>query len=248
MSRTTAAPTAPWFEHLVDSVRALGEAAHEWQIADQQTRLLQANVQIERRVLHEGKITGQPGAGTRGWESRRTSREPHPDAVFALQKIYLDLGFTTRRRYEDAAMLYASGAAWAIARVQAGETPTRVTFALDAERLLVPGPCAVDGLGRYAEAGRIAAAYERLISLQIAGDHAEELAGRDYIADHEASEMFDAAQAAEGLADAAYAFGLLAERAVGYVLLEPRRKHGEELARVREAAGAETGQQPGGDQ
>ena len=39
----------------------------------------------------------------------------------------------------------------------------------------------MDGLGRYTVAGRIAAAYERLISLQIAGDHAEELAGQDYI-------------------------------------------------------------------
>jgi len=225
---------APWFEHLTDSVRALGEAAYEWQLADQTARLLESGVEIERRNLHEGKIT-VAGPHTSGWESNPRQRGPHEHAVLDLQKIYMEHRHITRRSYEHAAMCFASGAAWAIAQVQAGEKPGRVRFRLDEDRWPVPGRYEIDGLGNYVNARKIAAAYEQVLSMDVAGGHAEDLAGRDYVADHEAAEMFRAAEHAQGLPDAAYAYGRLAEGALAFVLLGPKDAHRKELAEQRAA-------------
>jgi hypothetical protein len=225
---------APWFEHLTDSVRALGEAAHEWQIADKNASLLEAGVDLERRNLHEGKIAVH-GPAARGWDSKPRKRGPHEHAVFDLQKIYMEHGFLTRRRYEHAALLFASGAAWAIAQVQAGDQPEQVLFPLDEDRDPIPGDYKIGGLGNYINAKKIAAVYELVLSMDVAGEHAEDLAGRDYVADHEAAEMFRESEHAQGLPDAAYAYGWLAEGALQFVLLEPKQEHRKQLAEQRAA-------------
>ncbi|NUP19850.1 MAG: hypothetical protein HOZ81_27980 [Streptomyces sp.] len=228
---------APWFEHLVDSVRALGEAAREWQLADQTARLLEAGVELERRNLHEGKILVHAPAA-RGWDSKPRKSGPHEHAVFDLQKIYMEHRFLTRRRYEHAAMLFASGAARAIVQVQAGEKPDRVLFPLDADRTPVVGGYKISDLGNYVNAKKIAAAYEQVLRMDQAAEYAEEIAGRE---DHEVSErdagdMFEAAAFAEGLPDAAYAYGRLAEGALSFVLLGPKQEHRQQLAEQRATA------------
>lgn len=225
---------APWFEHLTDSVSALREAAREWQLADQAARLLEANVELERRNLHEGEIS-VAGPETTGWHAKPHRRGPHEHAVFDLQKIYMEHRFLTRRNYEHAAMLFASGTAWAIAQVQAGEKPGAVHFPLDEDRRPVVGQYSIDGLGNYVDARRIAAAYEQVLSMDVSGEHAEDLAGQDYVTDHEAGEMFRAAEHAQGLPDAAYAYGRLAEDALQFVLLAPKAAHHKQLAEQRAA-------------
>lgn len=228
---------APWFEHLTDSVRGLGEAAREWQLADRAAVLAEAHMQLERRTLHEGKTTHQPGPDTQGWARRVRTRTPHADVFFTLQRIYMEHRFRTRREYRQAALLYVSGAAWAIARVRAGEQPDRVVFDLDGYETPAPVPHAykIEDLGNYVHARKVERAYQRLLSMEMAYEHAEEIAGRDdhEVTERDASDMWDAADAARGLEDAAYAYGLLAEEALGFVLLGPKDAHRKQLAAAR---------------
>lgn len=232
MTHNLAAQGAPWFEHLIDSVRALGESAREWQLADESARLLEAGVQMERRNLHEGKIVVQGPAG-RGWDSNPRRKGPHEHAVMDLQKIYMEHRFVTRRNYEHAALLFASGAARAIAQVQSGEQPERVRFHLDAHHTPVIGGYKIGDLDNYVDAQKIAAAYEQVLSMDEAGEYAEDLAGRDYVADHEASEMFRSSVYAQGLPAAAYAYGQLAEGALRFVLLGPKAAYRKQQAEER---------------
>lgn len=227
---------APWFEHLTDSVRALGEAAREWQLADQTARLLEAGVELERRTLHEGKILVH-GPAARGWDAQPRKTGPHEHAVFDLQKIYMEHRFLTRRRYEHAAMLFASGAARAIAQVQAGEQPERVTFALDADRTPVVGGYAIGDLGNYVNAKKISTAYAQVLRMDQAAEYAEEIAGREdhEVTERDANDMFEAGAFAEGLPEAAYAYGRLAEGALAFVLLGPKQEHRRQLAAARDA-------------
>jgi len=225
---------APWFEHLTDSVRALGEAAREWQLADRAAALAEEHVRLESRSLHEGKATHRPTSDAPG---RPYSVTPHANAVFELGRVYMDYRFRTQREYCHAALLFASGAAWAIAEVQAGGQPDRVVFDLEDGELpeALPHPYRVEGLGPYSEAGKVARAYDRLLSMEMAAEHAEDLAGRDYVADHEASDMFDALEEASGIEDAAYTYGLLAERALQFVLLGTKAAHRKQVAEQRAA-------------
>lgn len=246
MTHNMAPANAPWFEHLTDSVRALGEAAYEWQLADQTARLLEAGVDMGRRNLHEGKILVQGSAG-RGWDSNPRRFGPHEHAVMDLQKIYMDHRHVTRRNYEHAALLFASGAARAIAEVRAGEQPPRVPFTLDADRTPLIGGYQIGDLGNYAGRNALTAAYERVLRMDQAREDAEEIAGRD---DHEVSErdagdMFDGWAIAEGLPDAAYAYGRLAEGALRFVLLGPKDAHHKQLAQARAAQQATDSGEPG---
>jgi hypothetical protein len=145
--------------------------------------------------------------------------------VFALADIYRDHQFAVHRLYERAALLYASGCAWAIRTVQQGGNPNGVAFGLGTDNQLLPGRYDIQGLERYARGRQVAAAYEHLTRCMGAGDEAADLGSQDYLADHEAGQLHDALDVAEGIADAAYAYGLLAEGAVRYVLIEPRRQY-----------------------
>lgn len=237
---------APWFEHLTDSVRALGEAAREWQLADQTARLLEAGVQMERRNLHDSKILLQ-GPAARGWDSKPRRRAPHASAVMDLQKIYMEHGFVTRRNYEHAALLFACGVARAIAEVRAGEQPDSAHFHLDADRNPVIGGYNIGDLTGYVNAEKITAAYEQVLRMDQAAEYAEEIAGRE---DHEVSErdagdMFACGELAQGLPDAAYAYGRLAEGALQFVLLGPKDAHRKKLAEARQAQPTPTADEPG---
>ncbi|MFJ6298575.1 hypothetical protein ACIQJX_35140 [Streptomyces griseoviridis] len=238
---------APWFEHLTDSVRALGEAAREWQLADRQAALLETHVDFLRRNPHEGRISVH-GPATTGPQSKPARRTPHERALSDLQKTYMEHRFTTRSRYEHAARLFASGAAWAIAHVQAGETPDRVLFRQDRDYRPVPGAYEVTGLDRYAGADALEAAYERLLFMDHAAEYAEDIAGRDEVSEHEAGEMFTAGQVARDLPDAAIGYGLLAEQALQFVLLGPKAAHRTRMAEERAAQAADCAKTEGGAQ
>ncbi|MEU3346380.1 hypothetical protein ABZ723_15620 [Streptomyces sp. NPDC006700] len=234
--------TAPWFEHLTDSVRALGEAAREWKLASTAASLAYAHADIDRHPWHAGKVTGQTIPEDGGWAAElAATRSPHMNAVFALQRHYLNAKHATANGYEDAALLFASGAAWAIRQVRAGEQPGRVVFAMDRtdQRNLVAGSLDAEAdafkEARYSEAAKLRAAYDRAMDCFHARFDAEGIDGQDYIADHEASEMHELWVISEGLADASYSYGLLAERALQFVLLGPKDAHRKQLAEQRAA-------------
>ncbi|MFF8980210.1 hypothetical protein ACF08A_25785 [Streptomyces cellulosae] len=232
---------APWFEHLTDSVRALGYAALEWQHAARAAAVEHgrfANVDN-----HEGKVLGTPAPDAPAWQSESLARRPHMLAVFELRTHYLNAMQATARGYLHAALVFASGAAWAVRQVQEGQQPSRVVMPMDAttRRTLVPGPTYGAGFGaledgRYAGSRRLAGAFNRLTDCLHAGQVAEQLAEQDYLPDHEAAELHDLLDVAEGTADAAYAYGLLVEGALQFVLLGPKDAHHKATAEARAAA------------
>lgn len=234
---------APWFEHLTDSVRALGHAALDWQLAAQAAAVDHARADHPGLTYHEGQVTGLPVAGAVGWHAHPRAHRPHSVAQRRLGKHYRDAMYATRQGYEYAGRLYASGAAWAVRQVQDGAQPALVEFAMtegDQSLLeLVPGGehVGTDALteARYSEAATVIAAYEELDRRLYAAQFAEDIGSQDYVADHEASEMHRAWTSAEGIADAAYAYGLVLERALQFVLLGPKQERLKQLGEQRAA-------------
>lgn len=221
-----------WTESLFDSVYALYETAREYQLAHRAAQVAVETVNIDRRKAHEGRVTLE--ARTTVYNNPLT-HEVHADGLFGLRRLYGDLESEIGRRYEEASLLFASGAAWAIRTVLDGGTPAHVSFQTGASSY-VPRGMQIPGLDTYSGGPGLDAAYEAVLRCMHAAEYGEDLAGRDYVSDHEAGEMFRAGEVAMGLADAAFAYGLLAQRAVNFVLLEPRRAHESELAAARAAA------------
>lgn len=222
-----------WTESLFDSVYALYETAREFQTAHRAAQLAVQTVDFERRVTHEGRVALEGRTNTYG---RIFTQAPHEKALFSLSRMYDEVESKTRRRYEEAALLYASGAAWAIREVQGGNTPALVTFQTDDDGDAVPNLMEIPGLVTYSDGPALDAAYDAVRRCMDAAEYGEDLAGRDYVSEHEAGEMFRAHAAADGLAGAAFAYGLLAQRAVNFVLREPRQAHHRALAAARDAA------------
>ncbi|MFF3891347.1 hypothetical protein [Streptomyces sp. NPDC001914] len=234
------ATVRPWYEELTDSVTALREAANEYRIARRSAQTLRDSVQLERRRLEEGRIHALPMPDTRGeagWASQPHTRDPHADAIFELTDAYGRLLGATSSAFEYASMLFASGAAWAITQVQKGATPHRVAFERDPQDAnhLMSRSFEIVGLDRYSGAPALAAAYERLADCLYSGEVGSGLAGRDYLADHEASEMHDLFAHADGTGSAAYAYGVIAESALRFALLPIR--HGNQKPTVPEQPG-----------
>lgn len=254
MTHNLAPDSAPWFEHLTDSVDALGEAAREWKLACQAAEVVYEQTDPMRRILHDGKVTGQPGPEAVGWNARPFTRSPHSGAVYALHTLYLKAKHHARAEYGHAAMLYASGAAWAIRAVRAGEQPARVVFGVDDDnadrrRDLVPGDldAGVDAFkaDRYSNVHQLENAHDRLLDCIAAGRHAEEIGDQEYVSERDDAEAAECWAIAEGGADAADAYGRLLREALGFVLLGPREAHRRQLAEQR---AAETDQSSGAAQ
>ncbi|MFF7012255.1 hypothetical protein ACFY9Y_22265 [Streptomyces fimicarius] len=226
-------PTQHWTESLFDSVYALYETAREYQLAYLAAQLAAAQAEFDRRKTNEGRIALE---GHSAMVGRPLLREPHPDALFALLRIYNEAATEMHRLYEEAALLFASGAAWAIWSIQLGHTPPVVAFQTDEYDSPVQHRLSITGLTNYAGAPALGRAYEQLARRLSAADHAVHLAEQSDLADHEAGELHEAHDAAMGIADSAYAYGLLAQKAVNFALLEPRRARERELALARAAA------------
>lgn len=230
-----------WTDSLFDSVYALYEAAHEYQIAHRAAVVACKTVEIDRRQIHEGQIDSVFRLNDRG-DTHTRRRTPHQRAVFTLQDLYSKTERQLHRSYEHDALLFATGAVWAIGSVLRGDTPAVVEFARNEDDgSSIRHPVLLPDLDRYAGAANLKAAYDRLADCLDAERYAEQLAGADYVADHEASAMFEAGAVAEGIADAAFAYGLLAQKALNFALLGPRRERERQLAKDRaEAQAAES--------
>ncbi|MFJ2209364.1 hypothetical protein [Streptomyces microflavus] len=225
--------TQHWTDSLFDSVYALYETAHEYQIALRAAEVTASTVDFDRRKSHEGRIALEGRTSIYG---RTYTRPPHDYALMLLSHTYGEAASLMRRRYTEASLLFASGAAWAVRSVHAGEQPPVVAFETDKDGDWVLRALYTPDLDRYAGAADLDAAYDQLRRCMDADEYGEELAGRDEVSEQEAGAMFDAHAEADGLADAAFAYGLLVQKAVNFVLLEPRRAREREIALARAEA------------
>ncbi|MCX4504295.1 hypothetical protein [Streptomyces anulatus] len=221
-----------WAESLADSVYALYETANEYRTAHRAAEVAVTTVDFLRRMTHEGRI-GLEGP-TAGY-GRASTRSPHGQALTVLHRLYGTVESETAGRYEEAALLYASGAAWAVRAVQRGERPPVVVFRVDDHGDPAPHSMDVPGLDTWVDGPALDAAYNTLRRCMDAAEYGEDLADRDYVSDHEAGEMHRALGEAGGLADAAFAYGLLAQRAVSFSLITARRARESELAQAHAA-------------
>lgn len=222
-----------WTESLFDSVYALYETAREYQLAHQAAQITASTVDFDRRRTHPGRIalTGRTGTS-----------EPHGRAQRILHRLYHALESETQQHFEEAALLYASGTAWAVRAVLRGEHPAHVAFQTTDRGDLVPPSLEIPGLVTFSEGPALDAAYDALVRCMQASEYGEDLADQDYISDHEAGEMHAAWDVARGTAAAAFAYGLRAQSALNFVLLEPRRAREREIALARAAAIAQADQ------
>ncbi|OKK06439.1 hypothetical protein AMK26_10500 [Streptomyces sp. CB03234] len=223
--------TLHWTDSLTDSVYALWETATEYRTAYLHAYLARHNAEFDRRRIHDGVIGICRRLNDRG-DTRHHRRAPHFHALSLISDAYRRAERELQQRYEDAALLYASGAAWAIASVQRSETPPVVEFT-EADGQLAHHGLEISGLDRYAGAHALRVAYQDLAVKLGAAGYAEDLAAREYLADHEAGELHAALDDAAGIADAAYAYGQLAHKALHFVLLEPIRDRERQLALAR---------------
>jgi hypothetical protein len=229
----------PWYDQLTDSVFALGEAAREYRHAYRAAVVTRNGVELDRRLPRDGEIaTVNPFSA---------GRRPHDTALFTLGDLYLQHQHQVARLYEEAAMLYASGAAWAVRELQEGRRPQRAVFAVDEGGGLVPGGLRIEGLDGFTVAGPLAAAYEALTNKLAAEEYGADIASQRHINDHEEAEMEAAWHVAEGIADAAYAYGVQAERAVHCALLGPKAEYARERAAGQAAAEAAARQSAAGE-
>ncbi|WP_432124024.1 hypothetical protein [Streptomyces sp. C10-9-1] len=231
--------TQHWTDSLFDSVYALYEAAREYRTAHQAALVAQESVDLDRRRIHEGETEAVRRLHGRG-DTHTRRHVPHQQAVFALHREYGDLVSRMHRSYLDAALLYATGTVWAIRTVQDGGTPPVVAFERDGDGTLLHRPVLLPELDRYSEQAALQRTYDRLAYCIDADRYSEDLAGADYVTDHEAGEMFAAAAAAQGMADAAYAYGLAAQKALSYTLLGPRAERAKQRSAARTATATDT--------
>lgn len=205
----------PWRISLEDSIRALRSAADEYRAA---LRLAQTGmwaVDVDRIQFVGGRVAASGGA-----LGRRGTHHPHDRAIVKIGEKYRTLIADLEAAYEQAALLYAYGAAWATSEVIDGRTPELVELARE-DSELVPGvrpPSLEEHLDGWSGLAEFKAAHDALVTCENAQAYGEELAGRSYLADHEAGWMHDAWDTARGLADAASAYGLMAERALRFAI------------------------------
>jgi hypothetical protein len=228
-----------WTDSLFDSVYALYEAAHELELARAAVAALPPSVSYDRRQHHEGKVLLRDNASVR--RGGPLTRRPHVRAMSALHAIYDKAVDEIGRQHEQATMLYASGALWAVREVQLGAAPTVVEFNTDSDGRAVHQVLGyeVPDLSPCTIAAPLAAAHKHLLDLLYAADYGEEIGRQDYVSDHEAGEMHDAFDKARGIPAAAMALGLKAQSALNYVLIGPRRERERQIAITRAMARAE---------
>ncbi|MEO3976340.1 hypothetical protein [Streptomyces sp. CAU 1734] len=191
----------PWHVTLTDSARALGESAEEYR------RAIQAGVVLQLSVspLLRNVITGQAGALQAN--GRPHPFHPHEQSIFRLDRAYGQQTGEIRGWYADAALLYASGVAWAIREVQAGRTPDVVCFPTDPAGHRVEHDRMDVDPGRASTAPLIAAAYQRLTACTDAAGVMLPHWQREGLAGRQARDRNAGLNMAGDIADAAYAYG-----------------------------------------
>lgn len=219
-------PTTPvWFDSLTDSVYALGAAAREAQRAARTAELARDSYDPDRiRLLDaEVDVDGRtPGA---------PPFRPHDAAVFTIGDVLSKSAGVLRELYLNTALAYGYGTTWAILRVLDGGQPAAVRlrrtqdghYALPAE--LCPVPRAMPALERWSGYTKFEQARTRLLDCEEAGDVVDYLDAQSYLSEPDATDLHAALDVVAGQANAAYSYGVLAESALHFALLEPKAQH-----------------------
>ncbi|WP_424918904.1 hypothetical protein [Streptomyces sp. wa1064] len=230
-----------WTEALTDSVYGLYETANEYRNAYRAAQLQATTVDLIHRMTHGGRITleGHPVVS-----DRPLTHTPHGQALSTLSRLYGTVEAEMQSRYEEAALLYASGAAWAVRAVMRGEQPPNVVFQTTEHGDPAPNSLEIPGLETWIDGPALDAAYDTVVRCTQAAEYAEQLVDREPISDQEAAELHRAHREADGIADAAFAYGLLGQRAVSIALIEPRRARESELAQAHAAAQTDRPSEP----
>jgi hypothetical protein len=203
----------PWYESLADGVMALWEACREYEVALHGIKTLSAGVEYGRRRPVDGRVLD---AGR--WSGRS---RPHDTALGQLTQLYSDAARRIENLHRDAALAYVFATAAAVRAVQAGECPGLPTVTNDGTG--PTGTLAVGDLDRYAHATKVTSARTHLDRLLYAADAAEDLADREYLADHEAGQLHALLDEAAGIPGAAYAYGLVLQDALRWAVTMRRQ-------------------------
>ncbi|MFF4210710.1 hypothetical protein ACFYZE_15410 [Streptomyces sp. NPDC001796] len=217
--------TLAWFDSLTDSVFALGAAAREAQRAARAAELERDAYSPDRIRLLDAAVHVD------GRDPGSVPFRPHDAAVFAIGDTLSKTARALRELYLNTALAYGYGTAWAILRVLDGQQPAAVHlrrtvdghYMLPAE--LCPVPPAMPALERWNGYATFERARLHLVECDAAGMHADFLGDQSELSDHEAAELHTALDVAAGEADAAYAYGVRAESALHFALLEPKAQH-----------------------
>lgn len=213
-----------WLDSLTDSAYALGAAAREAQHAARTAQLAHDTYSPDRlRLLNAEVHTSEHPTGT--------PFRPHDAAVFAIGDTLSKTTRVLRKLYLNTALAYAYGTVWAIRQVMDGAQPAAVRlrrtqdghYMLPAD--LCPVPPALPALERWNGYAEFERARARLLEIEDAGTVADHLDAQPYLSDRDAADLHTALDVVSGHADAAYAYGVLAESALHFALLEPRAQH-----------------------
>ncbi|MFJ9982529.1 hypothetical protein ACIQUD_00440 [Streptomyces globisporus] len=230
-----------WTESLVASVYALYETAAEYRTAYRAAQLQVTTVDQVRRMTYEGRIALEGSINAWG---RTATVVPHGQALDVLSRLYRTVETETQARYEEAALLYASGAAWAVRAVSRGDQPPLVSFHTTTHGDPAPSSLEIPGLQTWEDGPALDAAYDAVLRCSSAAARAEELGGREPLGDREAAELHRVHAEAERMGDASFAYGLIAQRALALVLVGPRRVHESDLAQAHAAAQTDRPSEP----
>jgi hypothetical protein len=201
---------AKWFRSLPESVNALGAAAREYRLALHTAKLGICNTDPARTHHHVGELT-VPGT---------PFHRPHDVALLSVSDLYTELEKQVRGLFENAALAYAHGAAWAITSVLDGKQPAHVLLHRERDQYLLLGetPDLREGLARWTGGSRLHALREDLLFRESARRAADSLSAEQDLEAHECTALAAALDSAEGLAQAAYDYGELAESALHFAI------------------------------
>jgi len=199
-----------WFRTLPEGVYALGAAAREYRLALHTAKLGICNTDPARTHHHLGELS-VPGT---------PYHRPHDVALVSVSDLYTDLEKQVRCLYENAALAYAHGAAWAIRAVLNGKEPAHVLLHREQGQYLFMGevPDLRGGLSRWTGGKQLHSLREDLIYRESARNAAASLSAEQRLEAHESAALAAALDTAEGLAKAAYGYGELAESALHFAI------------------------------
>jgi hypothetical protein len=199
-----------WFRTLPESVYALGAAAREYRLALHTAKLGICNTDPTRTHHHLGELS-VPGT---------PYHRPHDVALVSVSDLYTDLEEQVRCLYENAALAYAHGAAWAIRSVLDGKEPAHVMLHRERGHYLFMGemPDLREGLARWTGGKQLHSLREDLIYRESARTAAASLNAEQHLEAHESAALAAALDTAESLAQSAYGYGELAENALHFAI------------------------------
>ncbi|GAB3117967.1 hypothetical protein GCM10027160_29340 [Streptomyces calidiresistens] len=204
---------------LTASVHNLRDTCREYATAVAHIETGRWSVDPERVLPREGVIAAPGRAETTTPDALNSS--PHNTALARIDAALAAAREELEELHEAAALAYAYGTTRAVRQLLDGRRPVAVEVPRDLNGRYLRGELptvTADELPRWSGWQAFVDTREDLLQREAARSVCDGLIRSDYLLDHEASELHDAYQAAQGLAAAAYAHGRQAENTLAFVL------------------------------